>query len=93
MWNGVLATMEYEGQVSLTFAPRLDGTFATPVDYETMMGSHREDIVRVVRHRGSLNIPVDVVVKEADGTEGTYCFLAPRGRMRKIFAAVGHPLR
>lgn len=82
MTNGRLAAVELDGDLAPMFATREEG----PI----LVGT-KEDILRAAKVQGGLNSAVEVVAKEGDG-EVALCFVGPRGRMRKIFAAVGHPL-
>jgi hypothetical protein len=82
MTNGRLAAVELDGDIALMFATREEGPL--------LVGT-KEDLFRVAKVKSGLNIVVEVVAKEGDG-EVTMCFVGPRGRMRKIFAGVGHPL-
>ena len=84
MTKGHLSVVAYEGDVALMFETLEAGiTHVIP----------QQDLLRVGKVKGGLNTIVDVVghTPDHDG-DWTLCFVGPRGRMRKIFAGVGHPL-
>lgn len=82
MTNGRLGAVEVDGAASLLFVTR-DGMPMFIGDEANLIGA------AVVKR--ALNTIVEVACTQA-GKERTVCFVGPRGRMRKIFAAVGHPL-
>lgn len=82
MTNGQLAAVERGGDLLLMFATREEGP---------LVAIDQEGLLRAAKVKSGLNTAVEVVAKDGDG-EMTLCFVGPRGRMRKIFAGVGHPL-
>lgn len=80
--DGMLAVTEDQEGRLLAFVPRGGGLgVVVPVP----------SIVAVTKHASALNTVIDV---EFDSDEGrdTVCLVGPRGRMKKIAAAAGHPL-
>ncbi|WP_217921777.1 hypothetical protein [Miltoncostaea oceani] len=77
--NGHLAAVEQDGNLALMFATREEGP---------LFAIANEDLRRADKVKSGLNTVVEVVAKDGE----TVCFVGPRGRMRKIFAGVGHPL-
>lgn len=81
--KGRLAALQDDGgDVMLAFKARDVGTFVI----------HKKDIISAHKVMSGLNTIVEVVANTDDNRRMTVCFVAPRGRMKKIFAALDHPL-
>jgi hypothetical protein len=80
--DGVLAVVEDSQGRLFAFVPRGGGPPA--VLFVT-------SIVAVSKQASGFNTVVDLEF-ESDGQRETICLVAPRGRMKKIAAAVGHPI-
>jgi hypothetical protein len=80
--DGVLAVVEDRDGRLLAFAPRGGGPAAV-IDVAS--------IVSVIKQASAFNTVVDVEF-DSDGMPETICLVGPRGRMKKIAAAAGHPL-
>lgn len=51
-----------------------------------------ENILQVRKVKRGLNTVVDVDVRNSSGGVTTVCFVGPRGRMKTVFATLGHPI-
>ena len=80
--DGVLAVVEDRDGRLMAFAPRGGGPGAV-IDVLS--------IVSVTKQASAFNTVVDVEL-ESDGMHETISLVGPRGRMKKIAAAAGHPL-
>ena len=80
--NGVLAVVEDSQGRLFAFIPR--GGSPPAVLFVS-------SIVAVSKQASGFNTVVDVEF-ESDGERDTICLVAPRGRMKKIAAAAGHPI-
>ena len=80
--DGVLAVVEDRDGRLLAFTPRGGGPAAV-IDVSS--------IVSVIKQASAFNTVVDVEF-DSDGMRETICLVGPRGRMKKIATAAGHPL-
>jgi hypothetical protein len=80
--NGVLAAVDMSGQRALVFSSDPDHQLTIP---DTA-------ILQVSKVASGLNIIVDVLYGNLWSQTDMLCFIGPRGRMKTIFATVGHPI-
>jgi hypothetical protein len=80
--DGVLAVVEDSQERLLAFIP---GGGGPPAVLSV------SSIVAVSKQASGLNSIVDVEF-ESDGQREMICLVAPRGRMKKVAAALGHPI-
>ncbi|MFW6041824.1 MAG: hypothetical protein ACOC8M_02370 [Guyparkeria sp.] len=80
--DGMLAITEDQDGRLLAFVPRGGGlAVVIPVS----------NLVAMTKRASAFNTVVDVEFDSDDGRD-TICIVGPRGRMKKIAAAAGHPL-
>lgn len=80
--NGALAAVDLDGERALVFS-------SGPGEQVTL---RETDIAEVTKVGSGFNIVVDVVYGDPLIEPGFLCFVGPRGRMKTIFATLGHPI-
>lgn len=80
---GFLWATQYEGQPVAAFevAPG-----------QVVFSLNRETVRHARKVAAALNIVVEVAIPLEDGTDGILTIIGPRGRVKKIFAFIGHPI-
>lgn len=83
MHRGVLWTVPFEGSYGLAF---------DLAHGKTLFGFARDELKQVRKVKSGFNTIIEITVDGDAGGSNVFTLVGPRGRMKKIFAAVGIPL-